>query len=70
MERDGDTTFGIGAIFILVGYFALIAYIARSKNRRVCVWLLFAVVFPILALIVLIFAYPLAKDGEHDDGIA
>jgi len=60
----------IGAIFIVAGYFVLIASIARSKNRRVWVWLLFAVVFPILALIVLIFSYPLARDGKHDDGIA
>ena len=67
---DGDTAFAIGAIFIALGYFALIASLARSKNRRVWVWLLFGVVFPILALIFLIFSYPLAKDGEHDSGIA
>lgn len=67
---DGDTAFAIGAIFIVLGYFALIASLARSKNRRVWVWLLFAIMLPILALIVLIFSYPLAKDGEHDDGIA
>ena len=67
---DGDTAFAIGAIFIALGYFVLIAFLARSKNRRVWVWLLFAIMLPILALIVLIFSYPLAKDGEHDDGIA
>ena len=67
---DSDTMFGIGAILLVVFYFALIVSIARSKNRRVWVWLLFAVVFPILALIVLIFSYPLAKDGKHDSGIA
>ena len=65
-----DTGFSIGAILLVVGYFALIVLIARSKNRRVWVWLLFAVVFPILALIVLGFSYPLAKDGKHDSGIA
>lgn len=67
---ESDTVFGIGAILLVVCYFALIVSIARSKNRRVWVWLLFAVVFPILALIVLIFSYPLAKDGKHDSGIA
>ena len=67
---DGDIPASIGVIFVFLGYFAIIAYIARSKNRRVWVWLLFAVVFPILALIVLLFSYPLAKDGKHDNGIA
>ena len=62
--------FGIGSILVVAGYFVLIAYIARSKNRRVWVWLLLAVVFPLLALIILIFSYPLAQDGKHDDGIA
>ena len=67
---DGDTAFRLSAILIIIGYFALMVFIARSKNRRVWVWLLFAVLFPILALIVLLFSYPLAEDGQHDDGIA
>jgi uncharacterized membrane protein HdeD (DUF308 family) len=60
----------LGGILVIAGYFATILLMARRKNRRVWVWLLAGVVFPLLSLIILMFAYPLAKDGEHDSGVA
>ena len=60
----------LAGILIIAGYFAIIVLLAQRKNRRVWVWLLFGVVFPVISLIALVFAYPLAKDGEHDSGVA
>ena len=60
----------LGGILVLAGYFTVIFLMARRKNRRVLVWLLFGAVLPLLSLIILMFAYPLAKDGEHDSGVA
>lgn len=54
---------------LIAGYFTAIWLIARSKNRRVWVWLLFGLVFPILSLVILMFAYPLAKDAVHESGV-
>jgi steroid 5-alpha reductase family enzyme len=61
-----------GMIFsalLTAGYFTAIWLIARSKNRRVWVWLLFGLFFPVLSLVVLMFAYPLEGDGEHETGV-
>ena len=60
----------LAGILVIAGYFAIIALMARRKNQRVWIWLLFGVVFPVVSLIALVFAYPLAKDGEHDSGVA
>ena len=60
----------MAGILVIAGYIAIIVLLARRKNRRVWVWLLFGVVFPVVSLIALVFAYPLAKDGEHDSGVA
>ncbi|MFT6074652.1 MAG: putative alpha/beta hydrolase [Yoonia sp.] len=54
---------------LIAGYFMAIWLIARSKNRRVWVWLLFGLVFPVLSLVILMFAYPLKGDGEHETGV-
>ncbi len=51
-------------------YITILVTLARAKNRRVWVWLLFGLIFPIVALVVLIFAYPLANDGEHESGLS
>ena len=60
----------MAGILVIAGYIAIIVLLARRKNRRVWVWLLIGVVFPVVSLIALVFAYPLAKDGEHDSGVA
>ena len=60
----------MAGILVIAGYIAIIVLLARRKNRRVWVWLLFGVVFPVVSLIALVFANPLAKDGEHDSGVA
>jgi hypothetical protein len=60
----------LAGVLVFAGYFAIIVLLAQRKNRRVWVWLLFGVVFPVVSLIALVFAYPLAQDGEHDSGVA
>ena len=60
----------LAGILVIAVYCAIIVPLAQRKNRRVWVWLLFGVVFPVVSLIALVFAYPLAKDGEHDSGVA
>ena len=49
-------------LIAVVGYFALIGYVAKLKGYRKRYWLLLAVLFPGLALIVLLFAHH--KDGN------
>ena len=67
----GDSTMA-GMLFsalLIAGYFTAIWLIARNKNRRVWVWLLFGLIFPGFSRVVLMFAYPLKGDGEHETGV-
>jgi Kef-type K+ transport system membrane component KefB len=51
-------------------YLALIAALAKSKNRRIWPWLLLSIVLPVLGLIVLIFAWPVTEDRDDEDAIS
>jgi hypothetical protein len=57
---------------MVVGFFtdtSVPEHIVRNKNRRVWVWLLFGLIFPVFSLVILMFAYPLEKDGWLKNGV-
>lgn len=64
---DGEMVVGL---FFVGAYFAAIVFLARSNNRRARAWLLFCAVLPMLSSLILLFAYPLEKDGELEGGVA